>query len=357
MRPGANMSEPADLQSGKTSVWFRIFSSKWFKITIAVVVIALLVYFNRVDANVLADVSRTWPWLLAAFLLMLPPFVVVSYRFKMILHSQGIRVPFSRAVRWTMIGSFFDLAMPSSSGGDLVKAGYLVKHVDGGQRTRAVMAVAFDRVLGMMGLFFLASGVCVIGWDMLRGMPARSLVLGLSVVASFGTLGLFRLAGSRRLYHHSAFNRFLSQRSWGRRARQLIESFNALREQPAYLLAALGLSVLNHVFWCASLLCIARVVGAAVDPLSGFVVFPLAIFSNIFGIAGGFGGGTLGFDLLLSQLLAIENGALIGLLFQGLSAFARLAGLPFYLYSPPGESVNTVSVADQAADGANVIQK
>ncbi|MEJ2034483.1 MAG: hypothetical protein P8Y63_15945, partial [Deltaproteobacteria bacterium] len=102
----------------------------------------------------------------------------------------------------------------------------------------------------------------------------------------------------------------------------------------------LGLSVINHAFWCASLFCIVKAVGNTVEPMRGFVVFPLAIFSNIFGVAGGFGVGTAGFDLIFSQLLAISNGALIGLLFQTLSAFARLAGLPFYLFSRPNEAMN-----------------
>ena len=78
--------------------------------------------------------------------------------------SQGITVGFLQATRWTMIGSFFDLAMPSSNGGDVIKAGFIIKHVGAGQRIRAVMAVAFDRVLGLLGLFLLASIVSITGW-------------------------------------------------------------------------------------------------------------------------------------------------------------------------------------------------
>lgn len=87
--------------------------------------------------------------------------------------------------------------------------------------------------------------------------------------------------------------------------------------------------MVNHVFWCAALLCITRAVGHNVEPIEGFVVFPMAIVGNIFGVAGGFGLGTAVFDLFLSQLLSISNGALIGLLFQTLSAVTRLVGLPF----------------------------
>jgi hypothetical protein len=251
-----------------------------------------------------------------------------------ILRSQGIRVPILQAIRWTMIGLFFDLAMPSSCGGDLIKVGCLFKHVGTGQRGRAMMAVAFDRALGLIGLFLLASLASVFGWEILRDLPARNMVVAVAVGVGCGSLLILQVAGSDRLYRNPVLDRVLSRNGWGRRVKEIIESFNALRARPLYLTAALGLSVLNHVFWCASLFCIVRAVGVSVELVKGLVVFPLALFSNIFGVAGGFGGGTAGFDLLFSQLLAIGNGALIGLLFQGLSALARLAGLPFYLHSP-----------------------
>jgi uncharacterized membrane protein YbhN (UPF0104 family) len=319
---------------------FRVLSLTWVKVLIAVGIVTLLVYFNRLDATVLSGLARTWPWLLAAFLLMLPSFVVVSCRFKIILDSQGIDVTTIQAVRWSMIGSFFDLAMPSASGGDLVKLGYLANYVGAGHRVRAMVAVGLDRLLGLIGLFLLAFIGSAVGWNILQDLPARNTVVVVSLSASLGTLLFLRVAGSRRLNQNHKVDRFLSQHAWGLHIKKLIASFNSLRERPDCLFVALGLSVINHAFWCASLFCIVKAVGNTVEPMRGFVVFPLAIFSNIFGVAGGFGVGTAGFDLIFSQLLAISNGALIGLLFQTLSAFARLAGLPFYLFSRPNEAMN-----------------
>ena len=309
----------------------RMVVSVWFKLAVAASIIFLLAYFNRIDVSVLASLSKTWPWLLAAFLLTLPPFIIVSFRFKVILASQGIDVPFRQALRWTMVGSFFDLAMPSSNGGDFIKAGYVVSHVGAGLRTRAVMAVGFDRVIGLLGLFLLATIVSIIGWNILKDLPARNLVVGMSFAAGIGPLIAFRVAGARRLYNNSHINRWLLSHTWGLRLKQMIGSFNALRENPKILFTALGLSILNHIFWCTSLLFIAIAVGNAVSPLKGFIVFPLAIFGGVFGVAGGFGFGTAAFDFLLSHLLLIQNGALIGLLFQIFGALSRLSGLPFYL--------------------------
>lgn len=333
------MSQNSAMNLYKPSSWV---SSWWIKAFVAIGIVFLLIHFNRVNAAALIGLTHTWPWLLAAFGLMLPPFVIVSFRFKITLQSQGITVGFLQAVRWTMIGSFFDLAMPSSNGGDAIKAGFVVKHVGAGQRIRAVMAVAFDRVLGLLGLFLLASIVSITGWNVLRDMPERLPVLLLSISASVGVLLCFRILGARCLYGNQKITTILSNHSWGLRIKQLIGSFNSLREQPRYLITALGLSVINHVFWCISLLCIAKSLGYVVEPIRGLVVFPLAIFSNIFGIAGGFGFGTIGFDIVLSQLLKIENGALIGLFFQSLSAISRLAGLPFYLYTPPADMSSKV---------------
>lgn len=314
-------------------VWIRILTSAWTKVALASAVIYALVAFNRIDPQAFAGLSHTWGWLVFAFFLMLPPYLIVSYRFWLVLRNQGIKVPLGLAVRWTMIGSFFDIAMPSSSGGDVVKAGYIVRHVGSGWRTKGVMAVAFDRVLGLLGLFLLAGVTSIAGWNIVRTMPGSKELLTFLVLVCFGSLFFFRIMGARRLYNNPSFQKLLERLPLGSRIYKMIGSFNSLREYPKKFLAVLGLSMLNHVFWCASLLCITIAFSKPVDPVLGFTVFPLAIFSNVFGFAGGFGVGTAAFDLIFSRLLDVHIGAAIGLTFQTLSGMSRLVGLPFYLTS------------------------
>jgi hypothetical protein len=85
------------------------------------------------------------------------------------------------------------------------------------------------------------------------------------------------------------------------------------------------------------LLCIVIGFGEHVDAALSFSVFPLAIFSNMFGFAGGFGVGTAAFDIIFSSLLNIQTGAAIGLTFQTIQLLSRLLGLPFYIYSGSGK--------------------
>ncbi len=309
----------------------HVISSMWFKLLISITIIGMLLFYNRIDFSVLASLSTNWFLIVFAFLLMLPPFLIVSYRFKLLLSSQNINVSFLLALRWTMIGSFFDLTMPSSNGGDIVKAGYVVKHIRPGLRIRSVMAVAFDRVIGLLGLFILASIVNVLGWVYLSDLPARHYLLAISLILGFVPIIFLLIVGKIRIYKIPKVNIWLSNRQWGVRLIQVFVSFSYLQGKPMILFVALLLSVINHLFWCTTLVLITSALGDNISLLKGFVVFPLAISGGVVGIAGGFGGGTVIFDLLFTKLLLIQNGALIGLVFQTLGLLSRLFGLPFYL--------------------------
>lgn len=311
-----------------------ILSSVWFKVGFALVVIGCLFGFNRINLQTFENLAQGWRWLILALLLMLPPYAIVSYRFWIVLRNQGIEVPGRRALRWTMIGSFFDVVMPSNSGGDVVKAAYVVREVGPGRRVKAVMAVAFDRVLGLLGLFLLAGIACMIGWRTVSTLPEAPRLVAFVAVITLGSLVALRIVGSRSIFNNGRLRSWLERHPVGARIHGVVGCFNSLRERPSDLWTVLALSVLNHVFWCGALLCVTKAFGLDIDPLIGFTIFPLTIFSNVFGFAGGFGVGTAAFDLIFSRLLDIHVGAAIGLTFQTLSALSRLSGLPFYISMP-----------------------
>ena len=309
----------------------RIFGSAWFKLFIAIIVMVALLASDRIGLNVFANLQGSWGWLILAFLLMLPPYIVVSYRFFIVLRNQGLEVRLRQAIHWTMIGSFFDVAMPGSSGGDVIKAAYIFNDLEAGSRTRGLMAVAFDRILGLIGLFLLAIITMSIGWQTVKELPGSIEIFLFLGTMSFGVLGFFYIAGSRTLSRSAIFKNLVGKLPASERLFKLIDCFRSLREHRGELALILALSVLNHLFWCSALLCITIAFKETIEPVVGFTIFPLAIFSNVFGFAGGFGVGTVGFDLIFSLLLNIQTGATIGLTFQTLSLLSRLAGLPFFL--------------------------
>jgi uncharacterized membrane protein YbhN (UPF0104 family) len=93
-------------------------------------------------------------YLLGGLLLVFPIYPIQAVRWKMLLRSRGMDVTLARSFRLVMVGSFFNYAMPGSTGGDLVKAYYAAARTD--RRADAVMSVVVDRIVGLLGLVLVA---------------------------------------------------------------------------------------------------------------------------------------------------------------------------------------------------------
>lgn len=81
---------------------------------------------------------------------------LVGFRWWLVLKAQQIRVPLVFAVKLTLLGHFFSQFMPSSVGGDLVRAWYVSRYSD--KKLQAALGVAVDRIVGLISTFLLAFG-------------------------------------------------------------------------------------------------------------------------------------------------------------------------------------------------------
>ena len=90
------------------------------------------------------------------------------------------------------IGYVFNLVIPGAVGGDLIKAAYLVRmHI---RKTQAVASMIIDRILGLLGLFILASVAGVAAWGM--ATPAvQKLILAAWIATAAGFLLLAAIFG------------------------------------------------------------------------------------------------------------------------------------------------------------------
>src|SRR5262249_47992891 len=85
------------------------------------------------------------------------------------------------------IGNVFNLVIPGAVGGDLIKAAYLTKmHV---KKTQAIASMVIDRIVGLLGLFTLATSAGALVW---HDAPAdvRRLIVAAWVATGLGVLAL-----------------------------------------------------------------------------------------------------------------------------------------------------------------------
>jgi glycosyltransferase 2 family protein len=79
---------------------------------------------------------------------------VSSVRWQLFAGSLGFREPYRRYLSYYYIGMFFNLVLPTSVGGDVVRAWYL--DARSGRRANAFVTVIADRVSGVLVLLLLA---------------------------------------------------------------------------------------------------------------------------------------------------------------------------------------------------------
>jgi len=80
--------------------------------------------------------------------------VVLPFRWWLLLRAQRVHLPLLVAVRLHFLGLFFNNLMPSSVGGDFLRAWYVTKHTE--KRFEAALSVFVDRAVGLSGIILMA---------------------------------------------------------------------------------------------------------------------------------------------------------------------------------------------------------
>ena len=81
--------------------------------------------------------------------------ILVAFRWWLLLRSQSIFIPFLPVVRLLFLGLFYNNFMPSSVGGDLLRAWYVTKHTN--KRFEAALCVFVDRIIGLLSTLVIAA--------------------------------------------------------------------------------------------------------------------------------------------------------------------------------------------------------
>lgn len=226
----------------------------------------LFVSLRNVDFPALASRIdlHSLKWLALSIVLLLAQLVVGALRWHEISGQAGAPLPSKEAIRFTVIGAFFNQTLPSSVGGDAVRL-LLLSRKGAGWRA-ATYSVFVDRAIG---LITLAIGVALsLPWsfELITNPPGRitlalvvfmALGAGLGFLA-FGWLPWAKLKSWRPTHHIQACaviaNRALFGRTIG--------------------LRVIALSTIVHCLTVAIAWCVAMSISAPVSLLDVFLLIP-----------------------------------------------------------------------------------
>jgi glycosyltransferase 2 family protein len=160
-----------------------------FKVIVSLGLITLLI--SQVDfkeiINILKNVDITM--IIYALTLLTVQVFIATVRWQLVLKCQKIELDYKNTLQILYSGLFFNQAMPSSVGGDVIRGYYLKKQ--GMTLGHATLGVLMDRLFGMVGLVLLVLASLPLLFELVNNSIARTGVLLIASSISLALLLVF----------------------------------------------------------------------------------------------------------------------------------------------------------------------
>ncbi|MCK4426325.1 MAG: flippase-like domain-containing protein, partial [Deltaproteobacteria bacterium] len=203
-----------------------------------------------------------------AFLMYLASQVISSIRWYFLAHALDFTGPWSAYLKYYFVGLYFNLFLPTSVGGDVLKMHFISRGEP--KKLRATYSLVADRLFGLAAMLLLGAGAVIIGQGTLPHYFEHLLcIAGICAIASF--LGLpmaYKLLGS----------------AWPETGKRLAV-FLVFWEKPKALFAALSLSLVLQVLGMGAVVLLAKDMGLSPPVLFYFAAFPLVAILTILPIS------------------------------------------------------------------------
>lgn len=243
-----------------------------------VAVSGLLLYFALRNVNFVALKAllreTQLGWFALGLLLIIAQLMLLALRWRAIVQSCGSAMTLGSAVRFSMIGLFFNQALPSSIGGDAIRIWLFGKQ----ENWRiAGYSVLIDRVVGVIALADLVLICLPWSFGLISDPYARGALLLIGLGANFAGLIFLALAYKPL--------RFLERWTVFRHLNAVAKVAVSIIKSPKAAANIIGLSVLTHLLSALVAWSITRSVGADIPLATLLFLVPPALLATVLPIS------------------------------------------------------------------------
>src|SRR6266540_271964 len=199
--------------------------------------------------------------------------IAAAFRWHVLLKVQKIHLSLPRLSGLFFIGMFYNQFLPGGTGGDIIKSYYLLKETPD-KKAGALLAVVFDRFIGLVALVAITATLIGLRYDFLaQTTETRNLLwlllflLGVSVLTLVSTFVI------------SGFNLFhsLPEKFPGRdKLIEISAAYHLYAHHWRATLVAFGASLVAHMATFATFLCAAYALGAPVPVAKAILIGSLS---------------------------------------------------------------------------------
>src|SRR5438876_1251471 len=131
-----------------------------------------------------------YSWVVLGILAYIIVEIAAAFRWHVLLKVQGIHLSFWRLSGLFLIGMFYNQFLPGGTGGDIMKSYYLLKETPD-KKAGALLAVVFDRFIGLVALVAITGTLIGLRYDFLsQTTETRQLLWILLVILGVSITGL-----------------------------------------------------------------------------------------------------------------------------------------------------------------------
>lgn len=242
------------------------------RISISILLLVLLFKINKIDLQVLInDIKGADKRLLATgFLFFFLVYLLGFFRWRMLLKTSGINISLKRLISSFSGGIFFSIFLPSTIGGDLVRAADLAGHT---KKVKEVIATVFlDRLSGYMGLVFVILLALLLDRDLIADKVVFSSVSAIIILLAAGLLVLF----NSTIY--SGITRFLSSPGAGKikeTIKNMHQEIHVFRHHKKMIALNLLISFIIQLIGPVSIYFIALALGVKINFIYFLIFLPI----------------------------------------------------------------------------------
>lgn len=322
--------------------------STTLKIAIAFGIIFWMVQQDKFNLSELTS-FLVWDFLILAIIGTGLNLFIISERWRLLLSTQNAHPKSFELYKLTLIGIFFNFAMPGGVGGDVVKAYYFYKdHPQ--SKAIAVSSVFVDRLLGLYTIIFMALGAMIFDIQHVLGIEAlKNLFYFFCLIFAIFNMGLFFLFSKNPKLNEIVLS-VISIMPLKEKLQKLYISGQLYGSQPRLLLKVFSLSFITQVIAILIMYLIGQFspFRDQVSLATYFLVTPIGFMATAIPISpAGVGVGQAAFYFLFNLYLGKETGLgpLVITVYQLLSLFFGLIGAYFYLVkSKKKDSLDTIEM-------------
>lgn len=290
--------------------------------------LGLLFFLVREDIPVIVSTLRNMDHRIAALatLIFLAAVSILAVRLRLIFSVKGIPISLPESANLTLVGYFFNNFLPTSVGGDIVKAMCAARVTGSG--VKSATAVLMDRIFGLFTFILIPSATLLFHLRNIGNPLVPVMVYSLLAVSSACFFFIF----SRRVARRFRFvESLLGRVGLAKKARELYEGLHDFKNHKGAIVGAMLLSVVGQGISILVLYLMAVAMGAKVSPVYFFLLVPVVHLVSMLPSLNGLGIREGAYTYFLAPYMGREYAFALGILWLGLLILLSIIGGVIYL--------------------------